>query len=64
MSELSVSIDMLPARCKVMFTFCGPITAAYAENIDTGVTGPLVSILAATKSIQWADLDPDGLVAP
>lgn len=61
MSELSVTIDLLPARCSIEFTFCGPITCANARNIDTGVTGPLVSI-DQTLTLRWADLDPDGVV--
>jgi hypothetical protein len=62
MSELHVTIDKVPARCKIMLTFCGPIRGAHAENIDTGVTGPLVSI-NDTLTLRWADLDPDGLVS-
>jgi len=63
MSELSVTIDLLPARCAIEFTFCGPITCANARNIDTGVTGPLVSI-DETLTLRWADLDPNGEVTP
>jgi hypothetical protein len=61
MSELHVSIDKVPAHCEVRFVFCGPITCANARNIDTGVTGPLVSI-DETLTLRWADLDPDGVV--
>lgn len=61
MGELSVTIDKVPARCKVSFLTCGPINGAYAENIDTGTTGPLVDI-PDTHVLAWADLDPDGTV--
>ena len=60
--ELSVTIDVLPARCSIEFTFCGPITCVNARNIVTGASGPLVSI-DETLTVRWADLDPDGLVA-
>ena len=63
MRELSVNIDLLPARCSIEFTFCGPIVRANARNIDTDVTGPLVSI-DETLTLRWADLDPDGAVGP
>ena len=62
MSELSVSIDKLPARCAIEFVFCGPITCANARNIDTDVTGPLVSI-DETLTLRWVELDPDGKVS-
>ena len=58
---VSVTIDRVPARCSVYITRSGPITAAHAKNIDTDIAGPLVTI-DETRTLAWADLDPDGRV--
>lgn len=63
--ELRIRIDQIPGRCEVMFAFCGPITTAYAQNIDTGVSGPLVKLNLdeSGQMLAWAELDPEGKVA-
>jgi len=63
--QLNVLLDKLPPRCQVMFAFCGPITTAYAENVDTKATGPLVKLNLdeSGQMLLWSDLDPEGKVA-
>jgi hypothetical protein len=67
MSTAICTLDMLPVRCAVEFTFCGPLLCAVAKNIDTGVTGPLVAITPENPpeipALHWSELDPDHVVA-